>query len=210
MRVCSCTCVSLVPVLPLFCAKLFAVIFVRSVRAATLRVRAERGYAIKVVMPDDVAIEKAEVLTRLGAEVIRVKPAAISSDANCAFRCSSSCVLVATCLRTHADANVARRLAASTQGGWYVDQFENPANARVHEASTGPEIWADTAGGVDAFVMGAGTGGTISGVARALKARSRAVRVYLADPPGSALYSRVVHGVAFAPEQAERRLRRHR
>jgi cysteine synthase len=89
---------------------------------------------------------------------------------------------------------VARRLAA--ERGWFLtDQFENPANPRIHEATTGPEILAQAGGHVGAFVAGAGTGGTITGVGRFLKAHVPGVRVVLADPVGSALAGWVRTGV---------------
>jgi len=96
-------------------------------------------------------------------------------------------------------------------GAVFCDQFETGANFRAHLETTGPEIWRQTCGRVDAFVCGAGTGGTLAGVAAHLKSVSRgSTRCFLVDPPGSVLYNRVVHGVAFAEQQAERTLRRHR
>lgn len=92
----------------------------------------------------------------------------------------------------------------------FCDQFETLSNYRAHLSTTGPEIWAQTEGKIDAFVMGAGTGGTLAGVGAALKARKPSCQLYLVDPQGSSLYNRVAHGVAFAPQQAERTLRRHR
>jgi cysteine synthase A len=87
--------------------------------------------------------------------------------------------------------NVARRRAAQEPGrAIFADQFENPANLAAHLA-TGEEIWAQTGGRVDAFVSGAGTGGTLAGVSRALKGRRPGVVVVLADPPGSSLYNKV-------------------
>jgi cysteine synthase len=90
--------------------------------------------------------------------------------------------------------NVARRMAA--EEGWFLTaQFENPATVRAHEEGTGTEILAQTGGRVGAFVAGAGTGGTISGVGRRLKAALPRVRVVLADPVGSALADWVETGV---------------
>jgi cysteine synthase len=82
--------------------------------------------------------------------------------------------------------NVAKRMAE--ENGWFLtDQFNNPANIRVHEATTGVEILEQTGGHVGAFVAGAGTGGTISGIGRTLKAALPGVRIVLADPVGSGL-----------------------
>lgn len=75
--------------------------------------------------------------------------------------------------------------------GFFADQFENRANFAAHYEGTGPEIWHQTSGIVDAFVSGAGTGGTIAGVGRCLKERNEKVRIILADPPGSGLYHKV-------------------
>src|SRR5262249_57979693 len=100
--------------------------------------------------------------------------------------------------------NVARRLAQ--EEGWFLtDQFCNPANVRAHEETTAPEILQQTAGRVGAFVAGAGTGGTITGVGRVLKRHQPSVRIVLADPMGSGLARWVVEGGvgADAPYQAQ-------
>ena len=149
-----------------------------------------RGYKCLLVMPDDTSAEKIRTARALGAEVEVVKPAPIASDENAV--------------------NVARRRARERPGSVFCDQFENLANMRAHEHGTGQEIWEQTGGEVDAFVMSAGTGGTLAGVSRCLKARRPAVRVVLVDPPGSALYHRVTHGVLYCSEQQERSARRHR
>ena len=73
-----------------------------------------------------------------------------------------------------------------------------------------PEIWSQTGGALDAFVMAAGTGGTIAGIARHLHEHDPGIEVFLIDPPGSALYSKIESGVLYTPEQSERRLRRNR
>ena len=91
--------------------------------------------------------------------------------------------------------NVARRLAA--EHGWFLaDQFCNPANPLVHEQTTGPEILAQSGGRIGAFVAGAGTGGTITGVGRFLRRACPGARVVLADPLGSGLADWVENGVA--------------
>ena len=117
-------------------------------------------------MPEKMAADKRAALTSLGARVVITPNAPPSSPDN--FR------------------QVAARLA--DERGWFLtDQFRNPANVRVHEETTGAEILAQTGGAVGAFVAGAGTGGTISGVGRRLKAALPRVRIVLADPIGSAL-----------------------
>jgi hypothetical protein len=106
-----------------------------------------------------------------GAEVQRLRPVSI----------------------THPDhfVNVARRRAAAEgAGAVFADQFENGANFAAH-VRTGEEIWAQCGGRLDAFVCGAGTGGTIAGVGAYLKSRRRGIKVFLIDPPGSSLYNKV-------------------
>ncbi len=137
-------------------------------------VAAARGYALVCVMPEKMSIDKRVALEAMGARVVITPNAPPSSPDN--FRC------------------VARRMAG--EEGWFLtDQFENPANARIHEETTGEEILAQTGGRVGAFVAGAGTGGTISGVGRRLKSVLPSVRVVLADPVGSALADWVETGV---------------
>ena len=102
---------------------------------------------------------------------------------------------------------LAADLADSGERVLFANQFDNLANVRAHVRGTGAEILAQTGGHVDAFVMGAGTGGTIAGVSRCLPPTAR---VYLADPQGSSLHGRVRHGVCYATQQAEQTVRRHR
>lgn len=129
-------------------------------------VAAARGYGLACVMPEKMSVDKRVVLAKLGARVIVTPNAPPDSPDN--FQ------------------NVARRLAA--EHGWFLtDQFNNPANVRAHETGTGPEILAQCGGRVGAFVAGAGTGGTLSGVGRCLKARTPGVKIVLADPIGSRL-----------------------
>ncbi|EGD83485.1 cysteine synthase [Salpingoeca rosetta] len=149
-----------------------------------------RGYRCVIVMPDDMAMEKEVMLRTLGADVRRVKAVSIvNRDHFC---------------------NVAKRMAEEDPMGFYANQFENIANARAHFATTGAELWQQTRGRLDAFVMAAGTGGTISGVAQYLRQRDPKIRVALVDPPGSSLYLKVVSGVTYTVEQAESRLQRNR
>ena len=155
---------------------------------------AARGHACLVVLPDDQASEKKAILTTLGA-VVHVVP-------NCAISNPNHYV------------NVARRIAELARSkhnisASFVNQFENEANFQVHYTTTGPEIWSQCPQ-MNAFVMSSGTGGTIAGVGRYLKEQSSDCRVVLVDPPGSALYHRVHHGVAYAPQQRERAMKRHR
>lgn len=173
---------------------------------------ASRGHACLVVMPDDQAAEKQAILRALGAIVYVVPTAAISNPKHYV--------------------NIARRLAqmACANGiqAAFMNQFENEANFQMHYQSTGPELWHQfqvratarenrwpffLARGphLAAFVMSAGTGGTISGMGKYLKEQSNgACQIVLVDPPGSSLYHKVKHGVAFAPQQREQLLQRHR
>jgi cysteine synthase A len=89
---------------------------------------------------------------------------------------------------------VAGRLADELPNAVWANQFDNVANRLAHFESTGPEIWRDTGGKIDAFCAATGTGGTLAGVASFLKSRSSAVRIVLLDPPGSALYHYVKDG----------------
>jgi cysteine synthase A len=127
-----------------------------------------RGYRCVIVMPDNQSPEKYRLLEMLGAEVHKV-PAVPYSNPNQYQR-------------------IAQRLAASLHGAIWSNQFDNTANRATHAATTGPEIWAQSGGRIDAFVAATGTGGTLAGVSEFLKARNRGVRCVLADPPGSSLY----------------------
>lgn len=133
-----------------------------------------RGYRTVIVMPDDQAPEKYALLRTFGAELHVVVAAPFTNSDN----------------YYHA----ARRIAESIPGAVWANQFENTANRAAHEATTGPEIIAQTGGELDAFVAAAGTGGTIAGVGRALKAHDPRIRVVLADPYGSALFNYVKRG----------------
>jgi len=133
-----------------------------------------RGYRTVIVMPDDQAPEKYALLRAFGAELHVVEAVAFTNEANYY--------------------HVARRLAESLDGAVWANQFENTANRDAHERTTGPELIAQTGGALDAFVAAAGTGGTIAGVGRALKAHDPRTRVVLADPYGSALFAYVTSG----------------
>ncbi len=129
-------------------------------------IAAVRGYRLVCVLPEKMCVDKRVALAAVGARIVITPNAPPSSPDN--FR------------------NVASRMAL--EHGWFsTDQFNNPANVRVHEDTTAVEILEQTGGRVGAFVAGAGTGGTISGVGRRLKAHRAGVRVILADPHGSGL-----------------------
>jgi cysteine synthase len=135
---------------------------------------AARGYKVVCVMPEKMSMDKRLALKSMGADVVITPNAAPSSPDN--FR------------------RVAARLAETN--GWYLtDQFRNPANIRIHEDTTGQEILDQTGGRVGAFVSGAGTGGTITGVGKKLKSALPDVRIILADPIGSSLADWVETGV---------------
>jgi cysteine synthase A len=134
-----------------------------------------KGYRCVIYMPDTQSQEKIDLLRMLGADV-RPVPAVPYDDA-----------------RNYN--HQARDFARATRGAVWTDQFDNTANADAHYRTTGPEIWAQTAGAVDAFVAATGTGGTLAGVGRYLKERSGGrTQVWLADPPGSVLHSYVTSG----------------
>jgi cysteine synthase A len=133
-----------------------------------------RGYRCVIVMPDNQSAEKYRLLELLGAEVHQV-PAVPYSNPNQYQK-------------------VAQRLAAALPNAIWSNQFDNTANRDAHLRGTGPEIWEQTGGRVDAFVAASGTGGTFAGVAAFLKSQRAAVRCVLADPPGSSLYAYVRSG----------------
>ncbi len=130
-------------------------------------VAAARGYRLIVCMPEGASVERRKLLRLMGAEV------------------------ESTPARQGMAGAIARAeaIVAATPGAWTPRQFDNPANPAVHAATTAEEIWADTAGAVDLIVAGAGTGGTISGIARALKPRKPGLRVHLVEPSESAVLS---------------------
>ena len=133
-----------------------------------------RGYRSLIVIPETQSAEKIGLLRSLGAEV-RTVPAVPYRDPNNYVRLSG-------------------RIAAETPGAVWANQFDNLANRRAHANTTGPEIWQQTGGQIDAWVAATGTGGTYAGVALYLKQQNPKVRCVLADPHGSALYSWASHG----------------
>ncbi len=129
-------------------------------------VAAALGYRSLIVIPDKMSQEKIDTLRAFGAEVV-ITPSNVPSG--------------------HPDhyLKVAERLAAGIPGGWWANQFYNPDNPDAHYHSTGPELWAQCEGRLDAFVAGCGTGGTITGTARYLREQNPAIRTVGVDPPGS-------------------------
>ncbi len=130
-------------------------------------VAACRGYKAIIVMPDSMSLERQILMRAYGAELV-LTPGAEGMKGSIAK---------------------AEALAAQIPGSFIPDQFRNPANARAHYVSTGPEIWEDTQGEVDIFVAGVGTGGTLTGVGRYLKEKNGDIRVVAVEPAGSPLLS---------------------
>lgn len=127
---------------------------------------AVRGYKTVFVIPDKMSKEKIDLLKAYGARVV-ITPTNVPTD-------SPECYL-----------SVAKRITDETPGAFMPLQYFNEMNPRAHYESTGPEIWRDTEGKLDAFVAGMGTGGTISGVAKYLKEKNPRVRIVGVDPEGS-------------------------
>jgi len=127
---------------------------------------ASKGYRCIFVMPDKMSQEKISMLRAYGAEVV-ITPTAVEPDSPESYYSVSS------------------RLAEEIPGGYKPDQYSNMANPEAHYQVTGPEIWEQTGGGIDAIVISVGTGGTISGVGRYFKERKPEVLIVGADPEGS-------------------------
>src|ERR1700690_3906660 len=131
------------------------------------------GFRTVIVIPETQSQEKKDMLHLVGAELIEV-PAVPYANPNNYVKYSG---------------RLAEALARSEpNGAFWANQFDNVANRRGHYETTGPEIFADTEGKVDAFVSAVGTGGTLAGVGMALKERNPAIKIGLADPMGAALY----------------------
>jgi len=138
-----------------------------------------RGYRTVIVMPETQSQEKKDMLRILGAD-LRLVPAVPYKDPN-------NYVKVA--------GRLAEELAKTEpNGAIWANQFDNVANREGHYRTTGPEIWEQTGGRIDAFTCAVGTGGTLAGVAMFLKERNPAVRIVCADPMGAALYHWYKHG----------------
>src|SRR5665213_3554699 len=137
------------------------------------------GYRTVIVMPETQSQEKKDMLTLCGAD-LRLVPAAPYSSPENYVRYSE---------------RLATEIAKTEpKGVIWANQFDNVANRRIHIETTGPEIWDQTDGTVDAFTCSVGTGGTLAGIAIALKERNKDVKIYCADPMGASLYNYYEHG----------------
>jgi len=128
---------------------------------------AAKGYRLTLTMPESMSVERRALLRQLGAQLV-LTPAAEGMKGAI---------------------SKAAEIVASEQNAWMPQQFENPANPAVHEATTGPEIWDDTNGDVAAVVAGVGTGGTITGTSRFLKSKNPDVLSFAVEPDTSAVIS---------------------
>ena len=138
-------------------------------------VAAQKGYRLILIIPDKMSADKVRHLRALGAEIILTR-----SDVP----------------KGHPEyyQDMAERMVQEIPGAFWASQFDNPANPKAHETGTGPEIWEQMEGNLDAFVAGVGSGGTISGVGRFLKLKNQEIRIVVADPEGSVVARAVKTG----------------
>ncbi len=135
-------------------------------------VAAGRGYRTIIVMPDSMSMERQMLMGAYGAELVLTEGVKGMQGA----------------------VDKAKELAQQIPGSFIPGQFDNPANAQSHRATTGPEIWQDTDGDVDIFVAGVGTGGTITGAGTYLKEKNPDIRIVAVEPAGSPLLSKGLAG----------------
>ncbi|MNF82387.1 cysteine synthase A [Pseudomonas borbori] len=142
-------------------------------------VAAARGYQLLLTMPASMSLERRKVLKALGAELVLTEPAKGMKGA----------------------IERATEIAAANPAKYFLpQQFNNPANPAIHETTTGPEIWNDTAGAIDVLVSGVGTGGTITGVSRYIKlARGKAILSVAVEPTNSPVISQTIAGEELKP-----------
>src|SRR6187401_492789 len=143
-------------------------------RIGLAMVAALRGYRCIFVMPDKMSQEKISMLRAYGAEVV-ITPTAVDAHSPESYYAVSD------------------RLAEEIPGGFKPDQYSNPANPQAHYETTGPELWEQTGGEVDAVVVSVGTGGSISGIGKYFKERKPDVLIVGADPEGSVFTSDDAH-----------------
>ncbi len=137
-----------------------------------------RGWRSVIVVPETQSREKLDFLRMIGADLRLVAPKPLADPGH----------------YVNTSRRIAEEMAVTGQRVIWANQFGNLANRQAHEDTTGPEIWAQTGGRIDAFTCSCGTGGTLAGVGRALKARDPQVRIVLADPAGSGLHAWVQTG----------------
>ncbi|KAI9593674.1 tryptophan synthase beta subunit-like PLP-dependent enzyme [Syncephalis fuscata] len=133
-----------------------------------------KGYRCVIYMPNTQSQEKIDLLRMLGAEVYPVPAVAYDHPDNYNHQ--------------------AKRHADKLDNAVWTNQFDNTANRRAHIETTGPEIWQQTQGKINGFTCATGTGGTLAGIARYLKEQNKQIKVFLADPPGSVLYTFIKSG----------------